>query len=69
MKILETLILDFQDALDANRTRVALDGARFAHLYDLAPEDPEPYTHVIEATTLSAHEILEAVVGHLGDVS
>ena len=61
--------LDFQDALDANRTRVALDGARFAHLYGLAPEDLEPYTHVIEATTLSAHEILEAVVGHLGDVS
>ena len=61
--------LDYAEALEANRVRVALDGARFEHLYGLVPEDPEPYTHVVDATSFSAHEILEAVVGFLGDIS
>jgi len=54
-----------EEALEANAARAAVDGARFMQLYGLLPEDPEPYTHVIEATNLNAHEIVERVVLYL----
>ena len=54
-----------QDALQANQRRAEVDGERFRLLYDLVPEDPEPYTHVIEATSLNASQILEHVVALL----
>ena len=54
-----------QEALDANRERSAVDGERFKLLYDLLPEDPEPYTHVLDATVLNASQILDAVVAIL----
>lgn len=57
--------ISFEAALEANTARAAVDGARFKHLYDLLPEHPEPYTHVIEATNLNAHEIVERVVLYL----
>ena len=49
----------------ANQQRAVVDGERFRILYDLAPEDPEPYTHIIDATSLNASQILEHVVGLL----
>ncbi len=54
--------LAFVDALEANRARAAVDDERFMLLYDLVPEDPEPYTHVLDATTLNATQILDHVV-------
>ena len=57
--------LAFEDALEANRARAAVDGERFMLLYDLVPEDPEPYTHVLNATTLNASQILDHVVALL----
>ncbi len=57
--------LAFEDALEANRARAAVDGERFMLLYDLVPEDPEPYTHVLDATTLNASQILDHVVALL----
>ena len=57
--------LSEEDALEANQRRAEVDGERFHTLYDLAPEDPEPYTHVIEATSLNASQILEHVVALL----
>ena len=57
--------LPFADALEANRVRAAVDGERFMVLYDLVPEDPEPYTHVLDATTLNATQILDHVVALL----
>ena len=57
--------LAFADALEANRARAAVDGERFMLLYDLVPEDPEPYTHVLDATTLNATQILDHVVALL----
>ena len=53
------------EALMANQQRAVVDGERFRILYDLAPEDPEPYTHIIDATSLNASQILEHVVGLL----
>ena len=57
--------LPYEEALEANRVRIELDGARFDRMYGLAPEDPTPYTHVIEASNLSAHDILEQVASLL----
>ena len=53
------------EALMANQQRAVVDGERFRVLYDLAPEDPVPYTHIIDATSLNASQILEHVVGLL----
>jgi hypothetical protein len=53
--------------LEANRQRSEVDAERFRLLYDLLPEDPEPYTHVLEATNLNATEILERIVAVLED--
>jgi predicted cytidylate kinase len=57
--------LSAEEALEANRRRAAVDGERFQVLYDLVPEDAEPYTHVIDATSLNASQILEHVVALL----
>jgi len=57
--------LSLENALEANRARAAVDGERFLLLYDLVPEDPEPYTHVLDATTLNASQILDHVVALL----
>jgi len=57
--------LTHEEALAANQLRIELDGARFERMYGLAPEDPTPYTHIIEASTLSAHDILEQVASLL----
>ena len=57
--------LSMEDALRANSQRSAVDGERFRMLYDIVPEDPEPYTHVIDATSLNASQILEHVVALL----
>lgn len=57
--------LSHHEALLANQQRAVVDGERFRVLYGLAPEDPEPYSHVIDATSLNASQILEHVVGLL----
>ena len=57
--------LTLENALEANRARASVDGERFLLLYDLVPEDPEPYTHVLDATTLNASQILDHVVALL----
>lgn len=61
--------LDFEEALEANRARAAVDGERFMLLYGLAPEDPEPYTHVLDATSLNATQILDHVVALLEEAT
>ena len=57
--------LTLEAASEANARRSEVDGARFRALYDLVPEDPEPYTHVVDASTLNASQILEHVVALL----
>ena len=57
--------LSVEDALDANTRRSVVDGERFRLLYDLVPEDPLPYTHIVDATLLNASQILEQVVALL----
>ena len=57
--------LSVEEAQHANQQRAAVDGERFRLLYDLVPDDPEPYTHVVDATSLNASQILEHVVALL----
>ncbi len=54
--------LTLAEALEANNQRSTVDGERFRLLYDLLPEDSEPYTHVLDATVLNASQILDHVV-------
>lgn len=54
--------VSFADALSANARRAEIDGERFALLYGIQPEDPEPYTHILDASALNANEILAVVV-------
>ncbi len=61
--------LTSEEAYEANQQRAKVDGERFDLLYGLQPQDPEPYTHVIDATNLNATEILEQVVAALGEQS
>ena len=61
--------LKVEAALEANRLRAAVDGERFSLLYDLTPEDPEPYTHVLDATSLNATQILDHVVALLEEAA
>jgi len=57
--------LTLEAASEANARRSEVDGARFRALYGLVPDDPEPYTHVVDASTLNASQILEHVVALL----
>jgi len=57
--------IPYEEAMEANRVRIELDGERFDRMYGLAPEDPTPCTHVIAASSLSAHQILEQVASLL----
>lgn len=66
-RVAERESLPVEEAFAANRTRSAVDAERFATLYGLQPEDPEPYTHIIDATSLNATEILEQVTLALED--
>ncbi|RJU98779.1 MAG: hypothetical protein DWC04_02625 [Candidatus Poseidoniales archaeon] len=54
-----------EEALHANEMRTAVDAERFMELYGLLPEQREPYTIVLDATTLSREEVLSAVIEKL----
>ncbi len=48
--------------LEESRVRAEVDAQRFLELYDLLPEQEEPYTHIIEATSLNPQEVLARVI-------
>ncbi|MCS5533138.1 MAG: AAA family ATPase [Candidatus Poseidoniaceae archaeon] len=54
-------------ALEANAKRSAVDAARFSELYNIQPQDPEAYTHVLDAGEMSIDEVLSAVSSILED--
>ena len=54
-----------EEAMLANAERSKVNNERFMMLYQLIPEDPEPYTHVIPSSNLNAAEILEHVIALL----
>ena len=54
-------------ALEANAKRSSVDAARFSELYNIQPQDPEAYTHVLDAGEMSIDEVLSAVSSILED--
>ena len=36
-------------------------------MYGLIPEDPTPYTHIIDATDITAEQVLNEAIRILGD--
>ena len=51
--------LTIEDALMENQKRLLDDRQRYESMYGLRPSDTTPYTHTIDATTLSKEEVLK----------
>jgi cytidylate kinase len=54
-----------EDALEANKKRSSVDAERFMELYQILPEQREPYTTVLDATNLGSEEVLAEVISIL----
>ena len=50
------------EAIEANASRLSVDNERYQNMYGFVPDDPTPYTHIIDATKLNAQQVLEEVV-------
>ena len=50
------------DIVEASKKRADVDAQRFLELYQLLPEQAEPYTHRIDATSLNPQEVLALVL-------
>ena len=59
LRVVKREDVTLEEAIAANKKRSEIDLARYQAMYGLDPEDPEPYTHVIEASNKSAVEVLE----------
>ena len=51
-----------EDILEANAKRLAIDNQRYQNMYGLTPDDPLAYTHIIEASNISAEEVLSQAI-------
>lgn len=49
-------------SLADNKKRSAIDAERFMELYQLLPEQREPYTSLLDATNLGSEEVLAATI-------
>ena len=54
--------ISIEQALEDNRLRASIDGERFMELYQILPEQREPYTTVLDATHLGADEVLATAI-------
>jgi cytidylate kinase len=54
------------EAINANRARLLVDNERYQKMYGLTPDDPTPYTHIIDATHITAGQVLAEVIKILG---
>ncbi|DAC58602.1 MAG TPA: hypothetical protein D7I03_05445, partial [Candidatus Poseidoniales archaeon] len=59
--------ISLEEAKKANAKRLMVDNERYQKMYDLTPDDPTPYTHIIDATDITAQQVLEKVIAILGD--
>ena len=53
---------EIADILEASKKRASVDAERFLELYQLLPEQEEPYTHRIDASSLNPQEVLALVL-------
>ena len=54
--------ISIEKALEDNKIRSEVDGERFMELYQILPEQREPYTTVLDATHLGADEVLAETI-------
>ena len=54
--------ISLEQAKQANAIRLAVDNERYQKMYGFIPEDPTPYTHIIDATDITAQEVLKQAV-------
>ena len=54
--------ISIEEALIANKKRSSVDAERFIELYQLLPEQREPYTSLLDATNLGSEEVLAATI-------
>ena len=54
------------EAISANKARLLVDNERYQKMYGLTPDDPTPYTHIIDATDITAEEVLGETIKILG---
>tara|TARA_B110000444_G_scaffold255724_1_gene290644 strand:- start:29350 stop:29901 length:552 start_codon:yes stop_codon:yes gene_type:complete len=57
--------VSIEEALEQNKKRSSVDAERFMELYQLLPEQREPYTTVLDATNLASEEVLAAIISIL----
>ena len=60
--------ISIEKALEENKKRSAVDSERFMELYQLLPEQREPYTSLLDATNLGSEEVLAATLSLLEDL-
>jgi len=54
--------ISIEEAIIANKKRSSVDAERFMELYQLLPEQREPYTSLLDATNLGSEEVLAATI-------
>ena len=59
---------DITEILEESKRRADVDAQRFLDLYQLLPEQEEPYTHRIDATSLNPQEVLALVLDIVEDL-
>ena len=60
--------ISIEKALEENSKRSSVDAERFMELYQLLPEQREPYTTLLDATNLGSEEVLAAAISILEDL-
>ena len=56
-----------EEAFATNAKRQSVQNERYQKMYGLIPEDPTPYTHIIDATDITAEQVLNEAIRILGD--
>ena len=56
-----------EEAINANQLRLMVDNERYQKMYGFTPDDPTPYTHIIDATDITAEQVLAEALTILGD--
>ena len=59
--------MKLEEALAINARRLLVQNQRYQKMYGLTPEDPTPYTHIIDASDISAEQVLAEALRILGD--
>ena len=58
--------ISIEIAIEANAKRLAVDNKRYQNMYGFVPDDPTPYTDIIDATNQNAEQVLAQVITILG---